>query len=104
MDLNYKDEIMEYRIKRILHAGSEGVRGTERTDGRYPLRIGRTINLDIDSIKIGQPFILWYLKNADGSDYSNKWLPTSNVVGIHGLDGAFICVETLNSIYEFEAV
>ena len=46
--------------------------------------------------------IFKYLKNADGSDYSNMFLKTSNVVGIHGVDELFACIETVNSIFEFE--
>ena len=93
---------MEYKIKRIIHSGLRGTRGIDRTDGRYPLRIGRTVDLNLNDIKIGCPMILKYLKNADGSDYSNMVLKTSNVVGIYGVDELFACIETVNSIFEFE--
>ena len=93
---------MEYKIKRIIHSGLRGTRGIDRTDGRYPLRIGRTVDLNLNDIKIGCSMILKYLKNADGSDYSNMFLKTSNVVGIYGVGELFACIETVNSIFEFE--
>lgn len=43
---------MLYKIKSIKHNGTCGERGTERTDGRYPLRIGRVVKLNIDDIEI----------------------------------------------------
>ena len=52
---------MLYKIKSIKHSGTYGERDTERTDGRYPLRIGRIVNLDADYIEIGYPLVIqWY--------------------------------------------
>lgn len=92
---------MEYKIKRILHSGSRGTRGTDRVDGRYPMRIGRTVELDLDNVKLGKPMIINYLKNADGSDYSNMYLRTSNVISIISTASA-VFIETMNSIFTFE--
>lgn len=57
---------MEYKITKITHSGTKGERGQDRTDGRYPMRIGRTVELDLDRVKLGKPMIINYLKNADG--------------------------------------
>lgn len=48
---------MLYKIVSIKHSGTCGKRGTERTDGRYPLRIGRVVKLNIDDIEIGCPLV-----------------------------------------------
>lgn len=84
-----------YRIIDIQDAESHRT----RTDGRYPLRIGRTCrNL---AIYKGAPLILEYVANADGSDYSNYTLRTSTVLGYEELGGR-ISVQTMHSIYIFE--
>ena len=84
---------MEYKITKITHSGTKGERGQDRTDGRYPMRIGRTVELDLDKVKLGKPMIINYLKNADGSDYSNMCLRTSAVF-----------IETMNSIFIFKKI
>lgn len=84
-----------YRIVDIQDAESHRT----RTDGRYPLRIGRTIKNPI--IQKGAPMILEYVANADGSDYSNFELRTSLVVGYEE-HASMIFVQTMNSIYIFE--
>ena len=84
-----------YRIIDIQDAESHRT----RTDGRYPLRIGRTCkNLEVHK---GAPLILEYVANADGSDYSNYTLRTSTVLGYEELGGR-ISVQTMHSIYIFE--
>ena len=35
-----------YRINSIVHSGIDGERNTPRTDGRYPLRIGRIVEFN----------------------------------------------------------
>ena len=92
---------MEYKITKITHSGTKGERGQDRTDGRYPMRIGRTVELDLDNVKLGKPMIINYLKNADGSDYSNMCLRTSSVVSIISAASA-VFIETMNSIFTFE--
>lgn len=93
---------MEYRIKSIKHSGRKGIRGTDRTDGRYPIRIGRTVDMDFEYIYPGVSMWLNYVKNSDGSDYSNKMLLTSKVVDIEKQNEDIVIVETINSIFEFE--
>lgn len=97
-----------YRISSILHSGRKGERNTHRTDGRYPLRIGRIVELN-DDIKNGDiisnmPFILKYVKDENGNDYRGYCLQTSRVVDWDFVFENRISIETLNSIYELEKV
>ena len=48
---------MLYKIKQILHTGTCGDFGTERTDGRYPKRIGRVVEIDSNKLQVD----LWLL-------------------------------------------
>lgn len=52
-----------YQIKSILHTGRKGERCTPRTDGRYPLRINRIVELDVHTLAKGFPLILDYVKD-----------------------------------------
>ena len=95
-----------YKIKSILHSGKKGERNTPRTDGRYPLRIGRIIELN-DDIKNGDiisnmPFVLKYVKDENGNDY-NGYLQTSKVIDWDFVYENVIRIETLNSIYEYKS-
>ena len=95
-----------YRIKSIAHSGRKGVRGLPRTDGRYPVRIGRIVSdipLDAET-SIGKPLVLSYVKDENGNDYSRYYLHCSLIIGIHNVLDELICIETLNTIYEFERV
>ena len=94
---------MEYKIKRITHSGTCGDRGTDRTDDRYPQRIGRTVDLEMDFIKPGLPLFVKYIKNTDGSDMIGKALRTSYVVSVCTCEN-IVRVETRNSVFEFERV
>lgn len=94
---------MEYKITKITHSGTKGESGQDRTDGRYPMRIGRTVDLNLSDIKIGCPMILKYLKNADGSDYSNMYLRTSRVMAIIRMPKT-VFIETMNTIFEFQKI
>lgn len=88
-----------YRILDILHSGQRGKRGTTRTDGRYPLRIGRVVELDVNNLVIDIPFILNYIKDENGEDYRGYYLQTSRIVN-WTLNKNILCIETENSIYE----
>lgn len=97
-----------YRISSILHSGRKGERNTPRTDGRYPLRIGRIVELN-DNIKNGDiilnmPLILKYVKDENGNDYRGYYLQTSRVVDWDFVFENRISIETLNSIYELEKI
>lgn len=89
-----------YRIVNILFAQGSRV-GCPRTDGRYPVRIGRTCYKP--EPHVGYPLLINYITNADGSDYRGYTLRTSAVVNYLD-DGNKLTVETRNSIYEFEKV
>lgn len=94
---------MEYKITKITHSGTKGERGQDRTDGRYPMRIGRTVQLNMEYLKPGYPMIINYLKDVDGSDYSNMYLRTSNIISINSTEST-VTVETVNSIFTFKKI
>lgn len=90
----YERKSMErYRIVFITNK-----KGIERTDGRYPLRIGRICKKPRPVI--GYPMEIEYIANADGSDYSGRCLRTSRVTTVQEHRN-LIQVETMNSIYRF---
>ena len=74
---------MLYKIVSIKHSGTCGKRGTERTDGRYPLRIGRVVKLNIDDIEIGCPLVIRYVKDSDGTPMKFSILKTSYVTSVN---------------------
>lgn len=97
---------MLYKIKSIKHIGTCGERDTDRTDDRYPLRIGKVVKLNIDHIEIGYPLLIRYI---DGTSMKFSLLKTScvkNYITIDDLEGIvkYITIETKNSIFEFERV
>ena len=94
---------MKYKIINISHTGNSGKRDETRKDGRYPLRIGRIVDLDIQKIRVGESLNLDYLLDADGSDYGGKRLITSPVANLNKLERKLI-IETVNSIFEFEKI
>ena len=100
---------MLYKIKGIKHSGTLGERYSERTDGQYQNRIGRTVDIDIDNIELDYPLIIHYVKDSDGTPIYTKYLRTSHVKDfnvINTLDGTakYLTVETENSIFEFERI
>lgn len=96
---------MEYKIKRILHSGSKGTRGTDKTtDSRYQPRIGRTVDLDLDNIFVDYPIRIPYIKDSDGSDYRGHFLYAGYLNNSIGIINNTVIIETFNSIYEFEKV
>ena len=93
-----------YKIKSILHSGVDGERNTPRTDGRYPQRIGRIVEIDDDNIFIGVPFQLNYVKDENGNDYRGFVKRTSCVIDWDYIYDNRIRIETYRTIYEFEKV
>lgn len=87
-----------WQIEDIAHSGQKGVRGSSRTDGRYPQRINRVVELDLQDINIGFPLILNYVLDENGNDYSRYYLQTSNVIGVYIRDD-YCEIETNNSIF-----
>lgn len=92
----------EYKIKSISHSGIKGTRGLPRTDGRYPLRIGRIVRIDISYLVEGTPLILEYVKDENDNNYSGYFLKCSRIQNIHIISENLFTVETNNTIYEFE--
>lgn len=93
---------MEYEIIGISHSQPDNVLWNPRTDGRYPMRIGRIIDLDRSRIIEDESAILAYVRDADGSPY-DRYLHTSIVQGIREI-GDTIFIETMNSIYALRKV
>lgn len=73
--------------------------GETRTDGRYPSRIGCTVELEFEP-SIGECMYLIYLKDNVGNDKSGI-LRTSLVQNIER-NGQQLIVTTLNSIFILE--
>ena len=76
--------------------------GTVRTDGRYPLRIGRTLSFTSDPVT-GKCLHFEWLQNADGTPYSG-WFRTSLVDRIEQYADGTLIITTCNSIYTFTVV
>ena len=94
----------QYKIKSILHSGRKGKRGTPRTDGRYPLRIGRIVELDTKDLIKGYSLILDYVTDENGNDYRGYHLCCSIIKDWDYIYENVVRVETNNSIYELEEV
>ena len=99
---NYrKDKHMLYKITKITHTGTYGEKGTNRTDRRYPLRIGRIVEMKYDSIEISVPMTLHYVRDSDGSPLRFKYIRTSDVVSKNKNNNKVV-ITTRNSVFEFE--
>ena len=94
----YVEPIKAYRIVDIRDVKTKET----RTDGRYPLRIGRIVK-EPKAYDM-QPMVLEYLRNADGSDYSGMFLRTSRVMDSFVNENGNLIVVTMNSEYEFEPI
>ena len=93
---------MPYKIVNILHSGRKGERGTVRTDGRYPLRIGRVVDMKISELQLGKYLFLDYILDENGNDYSHNYLQCTRIIDVTMKGFGYISVETNNSIYIFE--
>lgn len=92
----------QYKITSIKHTGRKGQRNTPRTDGRYPLRIGRIVELDVNNLAEGYQLVLDYVKDENGNDYRGKALYCSLIKDWDFIYVDRIRIETCNSIYELE--
>ena len=91
---------MIYRIKDITD-----LEGKTRTDGRYPLRIGRTGSFMHGTPTIGKCLLFNYITHSDGTPYEHfSYLRTSTVMDYSTHRDNSIVVRTKNSIYKFERV
>ena len=94
---------MLYSIESIMHTGAKGERNTYRTDGRYPFRVGRIVDMEISNVKSDMPMYINYVKDENGNDYTGI-LVTSRVKDICQSAEELFIVETNNSIYTFRKV
>ena len=103
-----KESKMLYKIESIKHSRGT-LKGLDRQDDRYPMRIGRIISLDIDDILIDFPLIIKYVRDSDGTPMRNLVLRTSLVNSLEYIkdkNGYIDCINvvTENSIYKFKRV
>lgn len=99
---------MLYKIESIKHSRGT-LKGLDRQDDRYPMRIGRIINIDINDILIGFPLIIKYVRDSDGTPMRNLVLRTSFVKSFEYIKDEngvinWINIVTENSIYKFKRV
>lgn len=83
------------KIIDIVHADT----GKTRTDGRYPLRIGSTVEFYARP-NVGECMVYYYITDNEGNP-KNGVLRTSIVKDIIETDKV-IAVYTCNSVYYFE--
>lgn len=101
---------MLYKIKSIQHNGTFGEKYSERTDGRYPDRIGRIVYIDVKNIEYNRPLVINYVRDSDGTPMRMKYLKTSCVKDFEVFEELqdkiteCLTVETENSIFEFERI
>ena len=103
-----KESKMLYKIESIKHSRGT-LKGLDRQDDRYPMRIGRIISLDIDDILIDFPLIIKYVRDSDGTPMRNLVLRTSFVKSFEYIKDEngvinWINIVTENSIYKFKRV
>jgi len=89
---------MVYKLERITHTGRKGIAGTERTDGRYPIRKGSLYDIDFGMLKVGNSFPLKYLKDNQGYEKFG-YMVTSIVIEIQKPTDDELVIRTLNSKY-----
>ena len=103
-----KESKMLYKIESIKHSRGT-LKGLDRQDDRYPMRIGRIISLDINDILIDFPLIIKYVRDSDGTPMRNLVLRTSFVKSFEYTKDEngvinWINIVTENSIYKFKRV
>jgi hypothetical protein len=91
---------MFYKITQILHNGTFGKYGTERTDGEYLARKGRIVEVVFRNIKVGIPLILHYVTDEEGNACTGKYLISSPVNDFYIGADHVLRITTRNSIYE----
>ena len=96
---------MKYKISRILHSGTQGIVGADRTDEDSLNRIGRIVDLNLENIHIRSATIIRYISDANGNPMRYKALRTSPVREVFESDGDYlVIIKTNNSQYYFEKV
>lgn len=74
--------------------------GNPRTDGKYPLRIGRTCTKP--DVRIGAPMIIQWVSKQDGTPYFGELMTSMAIAVLERADS--LKVTTRNSIYTFKKV
>ena len=78
---------------------------TPRTDGRYPLRIGRCVSdKTILFATVGSPLVLQYELDECGNDYHGYYLRCSRLYRKSQIDAFTYELETRNTIYVLRKV
>ena len=85
---------MKYFIKNITNRTGE-----TRTDGRYPNRIGSTIEF-LEPVEVGKPAYFRYIKYNNGELVEDHITRTSRVDDLEWYNDRFY-IYTRNSIYKF---
>lgn len=86
-----------YKIVGIYNRGEER---TPKTNGRYPMRVGRTVNNEtVMFATVGSPLILQYVKDENGNDYSDYYLRCSRLHRKSQIDENTVEFETQNTVY-----
>ena len=73
--------------------------GEVRTDGKYPNRIGSTIEF-LNPVEVGEPAYFRYIKYNNGELVEDHITRTSRVDDLEWYNGKFY-IYTRNSIYKF---
>lgn len=92
-----------YKIDRIEHSGTRGEQGTERVDGRYPLRKGSIVLISQILPNVGCRCVMEYVKDNQGNPKTGALL-TTEVLRADSLNwDKNLVIYTLNSIYYLSA-
>lgn len=90
---------MKYYIENITFKN-----GQTRTDGRYPKRIGSTVEL-LSNLTIGYPLFFNYIKYNNGRLVENDTTRTSCVDDFDNYSHpGYLLIYTRNSVYYFKEV
>ncbi len=78
---------------------------TPKTEGRYPLRIGRCVSdKTVLFAIVGSPLVLQYELDEWGNDYHNYYLRCSKLCRKSQIDNLTVELETKNTIYVLKKV
>ena len=82
------------KIEKITHKD-----GTDRLDGRYPLRIGRIAT--IHNLNVDEVVFIEYSPNKD-DDY--KGVLRTSLLQKYEVSKDYVIIETLNSVYHLKRI
>ena len=90
----------QYTLTNIVHSGRKGVRGEPVTDVKYEYMIGKTVALDISTLKPYKLFTFWFKNHP----FYRCWHTSEVVAAAESGDGKELKIETINTIYEFKSM